>query len=329
EGAATAGHTVSSHRRQAVSPRRREPGRYARVKSKAQACEYLRHGVEALSDLQEKLYARNQWSVLLVFQAIDAAGKDGAIAHVMSGINPQGCQVYSFKSPSSEELDHDFLWRTTKALPERGRIGIFNRSYYEEVLVVRVHPEFLAAQKLPPRLGTKSIWKQRFESINDFEQHLVRNGTVVVKFFLHVSKREQKRRLLQRLDRPEKNWKFSMADVQEREYWNDYMRAYEDMIRHTAAEHAPWYVVPADNKWFTRLVVAWAIHGAMSRLRLAFPEVDVEKQRELSAVRRALRAQSTGKGSSKRSRKRGVGRSSGPATDRRRPPALASGPALS
>jgi PPK2 family polyphosphate:nucleotide phosphotransferase len=278
------------------------------VKSKAQAREYLRHGVEALSDLQERLYAGNQWSVLLVFQAIDAAGKDGAIAHVMSGINPQGCQVYSFKSPSSEELDHDFLWRTTKALPERGRIGIFNRSYYEEVLVVRVHPEFLAAQKLPPRLGTKSIWKQRFESINDFEQHLVRNGTVIVKFFLHVSKREQKPRLLQRLDRPEKNWKFSMADVKEREYWNDYMRAYEDMIRHTAAEHAPWYVVPADNKWFTRLVVAWAIHGAMSRLRLAFPEVDVEKQRELKAVRRALRAQSTGQGARQRSRTRGTGR---------------------
>jgi PPK2 family polyphosphate:nucleotide phosphotransferase len=200
------------------------------------------------------------------------------------------------------------FWRTTKALPERGRIGIFNRSYYEEVLVVRVHPEFLAAQKLPPRLGTKSIWKQRFESINDFEQHLVRNGTVIVKFFLHVSKREQKPRLLQRLDRPEKNWKFSMADVKEREYWNDYMRAYEDMIRHTAAEHAPWYVVPADNKWFTRLVVAWAIHGAMSRLRLAFPEVDVEKQRELKAVRRALRAQSTGQGARQRSRTRGTGR---------------------
>jgi PPK2 family polyphosphate:nucleotide phosphotransferase len=255
-------------------------------KEKARA--HLERGIERLAALQDKLYAQDQWGVLLIFQAMDAAGKDGAIKHVMSGINPQGCQVYAFKAPSSEELDHDFLWRTSKSLPERGRIGIFNRSYYEEVLVARVHPEILARQKLPRRLVGKRIWEERFEDIAAFERYLARQGFVILKFFLHVSKSEQKERFLERLDRPEKNWKFSLADAKERGHWGDYMRAYEDMIRATAASHAPWYVVPADRKWFTRLVVAAAIHDALDSLDLTYPKVDKAKKKELAAARAAL-----------------------------------------
>ncbi len=269
------------------------PGETGGLKSKEQAQEYLRHGIGTLAALQEKLYAQHQWSVLIIIQAMDAAGKDGVISHVMSGINPQGCQVYSFKAPSAEELDHDFLWRTTCRLPERGRIGIFNRSYYEEVLVVRVHAGILAGQNLPPSLVTKSIWQERFDSINAFERHLARSGYAILKFFLHVSKREQKRRFLERLERPDKNWKFSMADVREREHWNEYMDAYEDMIRHTATKHAPWYVVPADNKWFTRLAVSAAIQKRMYPLDLAFPKVDGEKARELESARQALAGEQT------------------------------------
>jgi PPK2 family polyphosphate:nucleotide phosphotransferase len=219
---------------------------------------------------------------------MDAAGKDGTIKHVMSGINPQGCQVYSFKSPSPEELDHDFLWRTSRCLPERGRIGIFNRSYYEEVLAARVHPEFLEKQRLPPRLLTNQIWKERFEDISAFERYATRNGIAIRKFFLNVSREEQKKRFLERLDNPDKNWKFSMADARERERWDDYMAAYEEMIRHTASTHAPWYVVPADNKWFTRLVVAAAIIEALDDMNLAYPQVDGEKRKELEAVRSML-----------------------------------------
>jgi PPK2 family polyphosphate:nucleotide phosphotransferase len=219
---------------------------------------------------------------------MDAAGKDGTIKHVMSGINPQGCQVYSFKSPSPEDLDHDFLWRTSLCLPERGRIGIFNRSYYEEVLAVRVHPEFLENQRLPPRLSTNQIWKERFEDISAFERYATRNGIAIRKFFLNVSREEQKKRFLERLDNPDKNWKFSMADARERERWDDYMAAYEEMIRHTASTHAPWYVVPADNKWFTRLVVAAAIIEALDDMNLAYPQVDGEKRKELEAVRSML-----------------------------------------
>ena len=274
------------------------------IVSKELAREYLQAGVRSLAALQEKLYAQDQWSVLIVIQAMDAAGKDGVIAHVMSGINPQGCQVYSFKAPSAEELDHDFLWRTTRSLPERGRIGIFNRSYYEEVLVVRVHPEILAGQKLPPQQVSKSIWLERFESINAFERHLARNGCAILKFFLHVSKREQKRRFLERLELPEKNWKFSMADVKEREHWGDYMRAYEDLIRHTATKHAPWYVVPADNKWFTRLVVAAAIRRRIQLLGLTYPKVEGDKARELEAARKALTSERNHDGGAKRTRRR-------------------------
>jgi PPK2 family polyphosphate:nucleotide phosphotransferase len=238
--------------------------------------------------MQDKLYAQDRWGLLLIFQAMDAAGKDGTIKHVMSGINPQGCQVYSFKAPSSEELDHDFLWRTSRCLPERGRIGIFNRSYYEEVLAVRVHPEFLEKQRLPPRLLTKQIWEERFEDISAFERYATRNGIAIRKFFLNVSREEQKTRFLERLDNPDKNWKFSMADAQERERWNDYMAAYQEMIRHTASPHAPWYVVPADNKWFTRLVVAATILEALDDMNLAYPKVDNEKRKELEAARSML-----------------------------------------
>jgi PPK2 family polyphosphate:nucleotide phosphotransferase len=233
---------------------------------KPRAKEALAMGVEALAELQDMLYAQDRWAVLLIFQAMDAAGKDGTIKHVMSGVNPQGCQVYSFKSPSSEELDHDFLWRCMKYVPERGRIGIFNRSYYEETLVVRVHPEFLDKQTLPPELITKDIWAERFQDICSFERYLTRNGIIIRKFFLHVSKEEQKRRFLGRLENPEKNWKFSANDIRERAFWRDYMAAYEDMIRHTASEEAPWYVVPADNKWFTRIVVAAAVIETLDAL---------------------------------------------------------------
>jgi len=252
------------------------------------AREALAAGIAAMAELQDKLYAQNKWAVLLIFQAMDAAGKDGAIKHVMSGVNPQGCQVFSFKSPSAEELDHDYLWRCMKCLPNRGRIGIFNRSYYEETLVVRVHPELLAGQKLPPGLVGKDIWKERFEDIRNFEQYLTRNGVVVRKFFLHVSKPEQKRRFLERIERPEKNWKFSVSDTKEREHWDEYMDAYEDMIRHTATREAPWYVVPADNKWFTRRVVADAIIETLGSLGLKYPDVGPDKLKELAAAKRAL-----------------------------------------
>jgi PPK2 family polyphosphate:nucleotide phosphotransferase len=248
----------------------------------------LQQGVRALAEMQDKLYAQDRWAVLLLFQAMDAAGKDSTIKHVMSGVNPQGCEVASFKSPSSEELDHDFLWRCMPWLPNRGHIGIFNRSYYEEVLVVRVHPEFLAGQKLPPELVTKHIWQERYEDINNFERYLARNGTVIRKFFLHVSKAEQKKRFLERLDEPEKHWKFSATDVAERAHWREYMNAYEDMIRATATPHAPWYVVPADNKWFTRLVVAAAVVEALEGLDLHYPKVDKKKRTELAAARKLL-----------------------------------------
>jgi PPK2 family polyphosphate:nucleotide phosphotransferase len=267
-----------------------DPGDTHGLKSqfKTQAKALLEQGVQWLAEEQDKLYAQDRWSVLLIFQAMDAAGKDGAIKHVMSGINPQGCQVSSFKAPSSEDLDHDFLWRCVKALPERGRIGIFNRSYYEECLVVRVHEDLLARQKLPPQLAGKSIWRERFEDISAFERYLARNGTLILKFFLHVSRDEQKKRFLERLDEPDKNWKFSTADAKERGYWNDYMKAYEDLIQHTASGHAPWYVVPADNKWFTRLIVAAAIVDEIDKLDLAYPKVNKEKRRELAAVRELL-----------------------------------------
>jgi len=259
---------------------------------KPRAKEALTTGVDLLAELQDMLYAQDRWAVLLIFQAMDAAGKDGAIKHVMSGVNPQGCQVYSFKGPSSEDLDHDFLWRCMKCLPERGRIGIFNRSYYEETLVVRVHPEFLAKQKLPPELVTKDIWTERFQDIRSFERYLTRNGIAVRKFFLHVSNKEQRKRFLERIEEPEKNWKFSANDAKERELWDDYMHAYEDMIRNTATRRAPWYVVPADNKWFTRLVVAAAVIEALSSLGLAYPEVDEGKLRELAGAKRRLLAKS-------------------------------------
>ena len=248
----------------------------------------LREGVELLARYQDMLYAQDRWALLLIFQAMDAAGKDGTIKHVMSGVNPQGVQVYSFKAPSPEELDHDYLWRSMRCLPERGRIGIFNRSYYEEVLVARVHPEILDRQKLPPQLVTKRIWDERYEDIRSFERYLARNGVVIRKFFLHVSKGEQKRRFMSRLDEPEKNWKFSANDVAERRHWKDYQRAYEDVIRATATEEAPWYVVPADNKWFTRLVVAAAIVDALASLGLHYPKVTPEQRRALAAARREL-----------------------------------------
>ncbi len=259
--------------------------------NKKKAKELLATSVKLLADLQDKLYAQDRWGVLLIFQAMDAAGKDGTIKHVMSGVNPQGCEVHSFKSPSAEELDHDFLWRTTKNLPEQGRIGIFNRSYYEEVLAVRVHPEFLAKQQLPPKLVTKEIWKERFESIADLEKHLARNGMVILKFFLNVSRREQKKRFLVRLELPDKNWKFSEADVRERGFWKDYMMVYEDAIRATARPWAPWYVVPADNKWFTRLVVAGAVIEALGKLDLHYPEVGPDKKKELSKARALLESE--------------------------------------
>jgi PPK2 family polyphosphate:nucleotide phosphotransferase len=241
---------------------------------KPAARESLRRGVAWLAQEQEKLYAQDRWAVLLVFQAMDAAGKDGTIRHVMSGVNPQGCLVTSFKQPSAEELDHDYLWRYSRHLPGRGQIGIFNRSYYEEVLVVRTHPALLGAQKLPSQLAGKRIWKERFEDIAAHERYLARNGVLVLKFFLHLSRGEQRRRFLERLDTPEKHWKFSAADIREREHWDRYQEAYEDAIRHTAAEHAPWLVVPADNKWFTRLVVMSAIVGAIHDLRLEYPRLD-------------------------------------------------------
>jgi PPK2 family polyphosphate:nucleotide phosphotransferase len=255
---------------------------------KPRAKEALENGVAALAQLQDMLYAQDRWAVLLIFQAMDAAGKDGAIKHVMSGINPQGCQVFSFKAPSAEDLDHDFLWRCMKCLPNRGNIGIFNRSYYEETLVVRVHPEFLAKQKIPPSLVSKRIWDERFQDIRSVERYLARNGIVVVKFFLNVSKGEQKKRFLSRADLPEKNWKFSASDMAERGFWNDYQKAYEDMIRNTATKESPWYVIPADNKWFTRVVVASAVIDTLVELNLAYPKVDAAKLKEIAEAKKAL-----------------------------------------
>jgi PPK2 family polyphosphate:nucleotide phosphotransferase len=267
-----------------------DPGDTGTLKAedKPRAKEALQIGIDALAELQDMLYAQDKWAVLLIFQAMDAAGKDGAIKHVMSGVNPQGCEVYSFKGPSPNELDHDFLWRTHLRVPERGRIGIFNRSYYEDVLVVRVHPQFLDNQKLPDRCVGKGIWDDRFKDIRSFERYLGNNGVAVCKFFLHVSKGEQKRRFLDRLKRPEKNWKFSANDLRERGFWKDYMRVYEEAIRETATDEAPWYVVPADNKWFTRVIVASAIIETLASLKLAYPTVSKAKRKELAAVQREL-----------------------------------------
>lgn len=265
-----------------------DPADTAHCRSEENAKEALLEGIARTAELQDQLYAQDNWSILLIFQAMDAAGKDGAISHVMSGINPQGCQVYSFKVPTSTDLQHDFLWRTTCSLPERGHIGIFNRSYYEEVLVVRVHPEILKSQKTPPSLVTKKIWDERFEDICCFEKHMARSGTVIRKFFLNLSKKEQKKRFLARLDHPEKNWKFSASDIHERKYWDEYQSAYEEMIQNTATEEAPWYVVPADNKWFTRLVVSCVLVDTLESLKLAYPKVDPAKKKELEAARKVL-----------------------------------------
>lgn len=265
-----------------------DPAETLGLRSKEHAEKTLEHGIERLTKLQEKLFAQDRWAVLLVLQGMDAAGKDSTIKHVMSGVNPEGCQVHAFKTPSAEELEHDFLWRASRCLPERGHIGIFNRSYYEEVLVVRVHPELVDRQKIPLPLVSKDIWEQRYKDINAFERYLSRNGIVVLKFFLYLSKKEQKKRFLERLDDPDKNWKFSMSDALERQHWGKYLRAYEDMIRNTSGKHAPWYVVPADHKWFSRLVVAEATIDAMEELDLSFPKVDAEKRKELISARAAL-----------------------------------------
>jgi len=257
-------------------------------RSKERATAALQKSLEQLADLQDKLYAQDQWALLLIFQGMDASGKDGVIKHVMSGVNPMGCQAYSFKAPSSEEQQHDYLWRTMQRIPERRRIGIFNRSYYEEVLIVRVHPALLQNEKIPPSLVTKKIWQERFEDMCAFERYLTRNGIVVRKFFLNLSRKEQAKRFLARLDEPEKNWKFSAADIHEREYWDDYMHAYEDMIQNTATPAAPWYVVPADNKWFTRLVVASAIIDTLENLTLRYPKVDASRRKGLEEARKIL-----------------------------------------
>ena len=262
-------------------------------RSKEHAQELLDQGIKEMAELQDKLYAQDRWAILLIFQAMDAAGKDGVIKHVMSGINPQGCQVFSFKTPSSEDLNHDFLWRTTKCLPERGHIGIFNRSYYEEVLVVRVHPNILKNERLPAELLGKNVWEERFRDIHNFEKYLSHNGTIVRKFFLHLSKKEQKRRFLERLDTPDKNWKFSAADVRERECWDDYMCAYEEMITATSSKHSPWYVVPADNKWYTRLVVAAAIVDTLNDLKLKYPTLDSDQRKQLLEAKAQLEEKST------------------------------------
>ena len=284
-----------------LKPYRIEQGKHFRLKDvdpadtqglksefKVQAKHMLEKGVKELARRQDILAAQDRWALLVIFQAMDAAGKDGTIKHVMSGVNPQGVSVHSFKAPSAEELSHDFLWRAMKELPQRGRIGIFNRSYYEEVLVVRVHRELLEAQKLPQQLVTKSIWNERFDDINAFEQYLTHNGIVVLKFFLHVSKKEQRRRFLERLENPDKNWKFSTSDLKEREFWDEYQQAYEEMIRHTAHSHAPWYVVPADNKWFSRLVVAATMVHALEEMDLSYPKVDAVHKKELQGAREQL-----------------------------------------
>lgn len=268
-----------------------DPGETLGIKSKKEALRSLEAGLEPLRDLQDKLFAQDRWALLVILQAMDAAGKDSTIKHVMSGVNPQGCEVYAFKAPSPQELDHDFLWRTARSLPSRGRIGIFNRSYYEEVLVVRVHPELLERQRIPPQLVTKDIWAQRYKDINAFERYLFRNGIVTVKFYLNLSKEEQKKRFLSRLDEPEKNWKFSPADVVERQCWDDYMQAYEQMIQNTSTDSAPWYVVPADHKWVTRLVVAEVIVETLEKLKLSYPKVDAEKRKALQEARRLIEHQ--------------------------------------
>lgn len=260
------------------------------MKSKEHAQELLEQSTKKLSDMQEKLYAQNEWALLMIFQAMDAAGKDGAIKHVMSGVNPQGCDVHAFKAPGPEELSHEYLWRAHSRVPARGKIGIFNRSYYEEVLVVRVHEELLKNQRIPKRLLSKHLWEERYKDMNSFEKYLTRNGVLILKFFLYLSKKEQKKRFLERLEDSAKNWKFSMADVKERGCWKEYHKAYEELIQNTATEHAPWYVVPADNKWFTRLVIASAIIEALRGLDLAFPDVDPEKKAELKKVRESLLA---------------------------------------
>ncbi len=265
-----------------------DPADTGKLHSQEHAEELLAKGIARMAELQDKLYAQDRWGLLLIFQAMDAAGKDGAIKHVMSGVNPQGCQVYSFKTPSPEELDHDYLWRNMKCLPERGRIGIFNRSYYEEVLIVRVHPEILSNERLPASLVTKNIWEERFQDIRAFERYLSRNGLVIRKFFLNLSRAEQKKRFLDRLQQPEKNWKFSATDLQERERWDHYMNAYEEMIAHTSTPQAPWFVIPADNKWFTRLAVAAAIVDTLDSLELSYPKVDARKRKELQAARKLL-----------------------------------------
>ena len=258
------------------------------IKSKKAAQSMLESSSQMLAEMQEKLYAQDVWALLLIFQGMDAAGKDGAIKHVMSGINPQGCDVHAFKTPTNEELDHDFMWRAHKVMPGRGKIGIFNRSYYEEVLVVRVHPQLLKAEKLPDELITKHIWEDRYEDINAFEKFLARNGTIIRKFFLHVSKEEQKKRFLERLEDSKKNWKFSMDDIKERKFWDDYQEAYEEVVQNTATKRAPWYLIPADNKWYGRLVIASAIIDALNGLDLKFPDVDKEKKKELDAIQQAL-----------------------------------------
>jgi PPK2 family polyphosphate:nucleotide phosphotransferase len=266
-------------------------------KIKEEADELLERSTEKLADLQNMLYAQDRWSLLLIFQAMDAGGKDGTIKHVMSGVNPQGCEVHTFKAPSAEEIDHDYLWRTSRCMPPRGKIGIFNRSYYEEVLIVRVHPKLLDAQRLPAPCVSRKIWKERFEDITGFERYAARNGIVIRKFFLNISPQEQKQRFLARLDVPEKNWKFSANDVRERRYWTQYMRVYEEMIRNTATRHAPWIVVPADHKWFARLVVSSVIVDALENMKLHYPKVSAEKRRSLAVARRELE----GKARTKRS----------------------------
>lgn len=268
-----------------------DPGETPGLNDKDEAGELLRKTIARMGDLQERLYAQDRWSLLLIFQAMDAAGKDGTIEHVMSGVNPQGCHVASFKQPSTEELDHDYLWRVMRHLPERGRIGIFNRSYYEEVLVVRVHPDLLAKQRLPDELVSKKIWDQRYEDINGFERYLARQGTVIRKFFLHVSKEEQRRRFLSRLEEPEKNWKFSLADVHEREHWRDYRKAYEEMIQRTSTPHAPWHVIPADHKWFTRIAVGAAIVDTLETMNPQFPKVSADMKKELQVAKTALESE--------------------------------------
>jgi PPK2 family polyphosphate:nucleotide phosphotransferase len=268
-----------------------DPGQTDKSLKKKQAQEILQRGIEILAQQQDMLYAQDRYALLIILQAMDAAGKDGAIKHVMSGLNPQGCQVYSFKAPSAEELDHDYLWRCMKSLPERGRIGIFNRSYYEEVLVTRVHPEIFERQHLPQAARAKGVWKRRFEEINAFEKYLVENGIIVLKFFLNVSKDEQKRRFLERIDRPEKNWKFSANDAKERAFWDDYMRAYEDVFNNTSTEWAPWHVIPADKKWYTRLVVAAVIYHTLMGLKLHYPEVSQAHRTELLEAKKVLESE--------------------------------------